>query len=1506
MSLESGGRTDKIGNQYENRYLAKLLLRLVEETICSIEVEPLGPDGDGVEYITQKSTGEKVFYQCKASNNIKTHWTGTNLNNLKVFEKAKKHIGTNPNNEYHFVSPLPYKEIASLCDRARMNHSAEDFLKHQLTNQSLRDIFADCEQYFGLSREKPEELKQLVFLLAHCYFELVPFNEDSNIDMDSMVGHCFVGNASAARQLLENCVNTNKWFGIELTSLQIIEYMEDNGFSIRNYGLDERIAPKIQTINETFWGRFSPINGCLIQRKATTEIVQYIKEGYSIILHGRAGAGKSGCIEDVVKKLEDEQILYLRIKLDKYIPKTIADDYGKSLGLPESPVYCLQKISAGKPCVLILDQLDSLRWTASHSAAALAVCEEMIRQAFEINHSNSGNVSILFVTRTFDYKNDSGIKGLFIDGNRATEWKSVELDIFSKEETKENVGEDYDTLSPRLQCLLRTPSTLYIWSQLHKEERCKSITSVDKMMQQWWQQILQKIDTIGMPFDSVDSFVTEVADTMNKRGVFSLSKRNYISKNKIIEALVSNGLLTENGERISFTHQSFLDYFLATESIKQIISGETLVELVGDKNEQTPNLRYRLLSILRGLLEDDEVIFLEQSRIFLESENVRYYYKCAVFEAIAQYDEPSTNILEFTKEYFHQNVWHNFILQVVYYGSSTFIENLNCESPFWMTEEGLSLLRSINCKNPDFVVRTLEPHCFNNPDDNYKILNCLCSDLADDSDEMYALKMKLLHEQPSLIPSCWHMFYRSFKTSPERCIDCLQLLLLNHENEWKRIIHFPENEVMKKFSKSNAEKIITILFPLLCTVTDGLASNIEKIKYDNSYEKWVNNRYNDGYLHQIVNIVKWSMNELCNSKPNKFLQLINKSDPSSALIGNEIVLSAIYNLPITYADDAISWMIQDFPSHIFDYTGKTSDFLDATKRILNRFSPHCTLDLFQRIEELIVSWNDSVEKMLDIYKFRYSTNKSKEYGTVYYAYWGHLQKSLLPTLCFERLTKNSKNLIRVLERNPWIRDKNYKSHTEIGAAKSVISPIDSYADKLSNKTWLSIIRTPEEKMKNHWGKETDSAYIEATPFTFASALGTVAETDPNRFASLSLQFPNDCCVGYISAILRALRIDDEDSCAELPLTCEVIRKFSSIENESIKQLIAEIVEKRSKENWPQDILETIKNIAIEPQEIKQKDKETPVARDLMDIMFNTPRGTAILAISKLLWNHKDLSDYFKDIVAKLSDDADDSARFATVYCAATYYNSDPTFATELFRKLLSKDTRILVAPYAWDILIHDYDNHRDFYREKLIQACDSEIKDLTEHSATYLCAIAAFRSDDDLISYILEHQHKENVVRKIIHQAASTFNDLKYHTVSQKILLKMIEANDVEATVFSTDYLKENINIERDHDFLFRIFQTKTGIREVIPFLKYLNESDINITCFADIIQLISSQVSKISEDYRQRMAIELLIPSVLQLFDKGKEDLTITTICLDIWDKLFQDNLSYIKPLGDMIDHFD
>lgn len=191
-----------------------------------------------------------------------------------------------------------------------------------------------------------------------------------------------------------------------------MEYLKKQKISLRDIRRDERVLLQIQTLNDVRWGYFSPINGVLLHRRATEQMIREFEAGSSLILHGRAGAGKSGCAEEFIQYLKKKGILYLAIKLDKEIPRKSADDYGKELGLPQSPVYCLNAFSPQKPCVLILDQLDSLRWTSTHSASALDVCKEMIRQAEEINKNHGGQISILMVSRTFDLETDPGLQSL--------------------------------------------------------------------------------------------------------------------------------------------------------------------------------------------------------------------------------------------------------------------------------------------------------------------------------------------------------------------------------------------------------------------------------------------------------------------------------------------------------------------------------------------------------------------------------------------------------------------------------------------------------------------------------------------------------------------------------------------------------------------------------------------------------------------------------------------------------------------------------------------------------------------------------------------------------------------------------------------------------------------------------------------------------------------------------------------------------------------------------------
>lgn len=87
---------------------------------------------------------------------------------------------------------------------------------------------------------------------------------------------------------------------------------------------------------------------------------------------------------------------------------------------------------------------------------------------------------------------------------------------------------------------------------------------------------------------------------MENRAIFSLPRLPFADQANEIDFLISSGLLTGNSgstavaKSFSFTHQSFLDYFLITEMSDKLYSGCALKNLIGDRNDQTPLIRYRL------------------------------------------------------------------------------------------------------------------------------------------------------------------------------------------------------------------------------------------------------------------------------------------------------------------------------------------------------------------------------------------------------------------------------------------------------------------------------------------------------------------------------------------------------------------------------------------------------------------------------------------------------------------------------------------------------------------------------------------------------------------------------------------------------------------------------------------------------------------------------------------------------------------------------------------------
>lgn len=858
MSQVPGGIADKVGNEYEKHYLAILLLRLVNGELTSITVEPVGPNKDSVEYTAVDKAGNRYHYQCKLSNGTQNKWRTCDLKEYDVFNRAREIIETDPKNIYVFVSPLSYGELDQLCDRARTSASVED-LKNQLTNKEIRKALEDCAKQLRLNESDDTDARKMMSILSRWEFVTVPFSMESKRDMSSRVNCLFSGDPDAARELLENYANSNERYVVPITADEIMHSMSKRGHKFRKHLYGENNITKINSLNEIFLNSFHPINGKIIHRSETDKVLAEITNGNSVILHGKAGYGKSGCVYEIINKLMENGTLFLALNLAQEPPSTTSDKYGNELGLAQSPVYCLYNIAAGKPCVFFLDQLDALRWTSQHSSSALAVCKQLISEANNLNKHFDGHISLVFITRTFDLETDANLRNLFSnDENKTFRWSKEEISHFSAGDVINVIGENYNTLSHKLQNLLLTPSSLYIWTTLTDSSAARNITTPFELMEKWWEQILENCESTGISKSAVTSLRDTIVDKLEKRPDSKLPRQFFIDSQKELQAMISNGLMVENNNAVSFSHQSFLDHFAVSNMVTKIYDGASILEVIGSWDKQTPYMRYHLLRVLQ-ILSDDEDTFLDVCDDILGSEEVRYYFKCAVFEVTGQCENPRDALLEYAYGYFENPDWHSYVYNTVYLGHPAFVQSLDDHGYDWSANAGLELLHSINSKAQDFVFEKISPLCFQTEKKDKELYLVLSRSCVNDTPEILELRLQLLHTYPELWSWAWNIWDLSNKSA--NLIPMLRQLVEDIDHV-KKGLYIGEASSIKGFSREYYHEIINEILPIICEKTIHIDPHLPNYEFDSNFRRWLKLDFNNHTERNIVEMANAALHEL--------------------------------------------------------------------------------------------------------------------------------------------------------------------------------------------------------------------------------------------------------------------------------------------------------------------------------------------------------------------------------------------------------------------------------------------------------------------------------------------------------------------------------------------------------------------------------------------------------------------------------------------------------------------
>jgi len=371
---------------------------------------------------------------------------------------------------------------------------------------------------------------------------------------------------------------------------------------------------------------------------------------------------------NLTKLLDEDNILYFPVRLDRVDISgcSTSKKFGELFNLPDTPVNCLSANSGEKSSVLIIDQLDVIRWAGIYSNQAIDMCMEIVRESISLNKSIRP-VAVLISCITFDYKNDPQIKN-WIDKQNAY---NIEVSGFPENDIKTIIGENnYMRLSEKQKKMLSIPQYLKLWAEIEPlgEEQIKFQTS-EQLIEAAWNYYRKKMETVkGIYGTEITKLNKALVSYLDENSVISAPKRiiEGFSK-KLQKAFFSNGILEENNGRILYTHQSFLDFFIAKKTLNEVDTGKSIVEWLGEKNRQFFPRRRQLQQVLLLLKEDNPTRLEKEVIQIIQSDKVRFMLKHLAFAVLSELEDISDKLFEFLTDKLSDPVLKSHIINNVFW-----------------------------------------------------------------------------------------------------------------------------------------------------------------------------------------------------------------------------------------------------------------------------------------------------------------------------------------------------------------------------------------------------------------------------------------------------------------------------------------------------------------------------------------------------------------------------------------------------------------------------------------------------------------------------------------------------------------------------------------------------------------------------------------------------------------------------------------------------------------------
>ena len=1556
MALEAGGYAEKLGNGYEANWVALQLLRLLEEKITWIVVEPIGDDEVGVDVIIGIDQDHTEYHQCKVGVGNNEYWTLSQLNESKIFRNALFQIERNIEKqivtEFHLVSPLSSKKMSDLSDSALYsNMNPNDFMECQIkvSQEREKDFTAICN-YLGLNIADQSDIKRAIYFLQK--FKVTPYiiNRYTQSELEDKASALFSDEPVKLLSFLKNYPVEFKKLRKEITLSELLTDLKTSGFEQRIVPDDHRISTVLDTLSTEFEESIKPflISNTLIRRNELNAIINSIQDNAVTLIKAEAGTGKSALLLELHNHLKANNIISVPIRLDRRHPQDNSKEFGRSLGFPYSPVHSLVKFTSQQKVVFILDQLDAIRWTASHSSNALDICREIVRQIIRLRDEGK-DICIVLASREFDLNEDIALSSWLqsINDNRL----DITLSSLDEKTITPLVSpyEAYSSLAEEKKEILKIPLWLGIYLSIaQRTQTAPQFNNKLELVRTFWEDRLKQITDCKVTEQEATVFIDHIVTLMINHSQLSISESALqIGSKKQLEALISVGVLSKQNQRISFRHQALFDYLVGTKLFKAgSESPERLLFEIGPYETQTLAKREHLKYALNILLDSGQDLFCNCVEAILFNDNIRFHLKYLVLNSIKEIKDikkPAKSLIDkiiespaLCKKFLMISCYSNRAI-IHYLTENQYISKWLHSSDDNLINIAIRLLRSIATNESELIIKELSHFVVQSEQWNQRVYSALPREIEDDTDDIFELRKRLLNLGGTADYINWGALS---KTHPLRALSLIELILEHYRNV---ICESPYSSSKKNINQITSRdgwtddelKQITQLTIAIPTETIKLLLKYIDSVFNSEQDKYATHewfyRYRHSNYHDVSSIRNglFTLIELAGQQleadPDILLSMIAPYMKKSNAVITHLVATLLLNLSNQHADQVINWLLTAPKIRLACGNKYIEPAWILSGKLITKFSPHCSDALFWQLEKIIYFFPPSI----DIEQIKIELKARRV--NLYYSYWGELQHFLLPTLDQQRISCKSKNLIPVLERkfNSYSNSDFYQVDNSFGGI--VISPLRG-KNKLSNKAWRKLILTPASAFTPHKLTQIDNKTASKADIKqFARDLQSSVKNEPIRFAQLALSLPHNIHKEYIDAFFYGLAESNDipvsNDCEVQYGTCptelieQVILHFN---NEACEYSLASLLASRA-DSWSKQNIDRLINLAkysTNPESNQltvwdpQKENSTDCvdAQSLLDTTINSIRGKAYRGISDIFWRNQTFALENLELVDCAINDEHPSVKMAAFFLLTPLLNYQNDYAHEKFIELCHKDLRMTCGNYAYHFFNRGFEGkYQQQYIALTLSMLASTYDEVKKQAAIQIYARWFFNGlFEEQLSAVLQGDNilKEGCV-SVISQflREDKYND-KIDKIEHAYQLLINDDNDeiLRKLVICLRY--ENYWLKPNTNKLISLFiVSKAALHCLSELFESLEEYPGNLSNFSDpILQLVENITGNYNAN-NQSSGIDLEESSLLavlqRLYDEATEDMDkeAINICLDIWDKLLQSDIYSAMEAIDRLD---